>query len=327
ESLARMGLFVSNPLALVATSPGPADVHPAAVYLARLAPGSRRTMAEALDDVARTLTAGRCDRWTLPWSQLRYQHVQAVRAALAERLARTSVNKALSAVRSTMTEAWRLGLIGAEERARIVGVANLKGEDLPAGRAVSIGELGQLFADCAEDPNAALGARDAAMLGLLYGCGLRRAEAVALDVADYDREAGSLRVQGKGRKERLSYPMGGALAALEAWLAIRGAEAGPLLLGVNKGGHLGARRLSTAAVWAALAARAEQAGVRRFTPHDLRRTFVGELLDAGADVSSVQRLAGHANVSTTVRYDRRPEAAKKRAAGLLQVPYRPRARA
>lgn len=95
ESLARMGLSISNPLALMPASPGPADTHPATVYLARLAPGSRRTMAEAFDDVARTLTAGRCDRWTLPWSQLRSQRVRAVRAALAERLARTSVKKAL----------------------------------------------------------------------------------------------------------------------------------------------------------------------------------------------------------------------------------------
>jgi len=92
ESLARMGLSISNPLALMPASPGPADTHPATVYLARLAPGSRRTMAEAFDDVARTLTAGPLDA---PVSQLRYQRVRAVRAALAERLARTSVKKAL----------------------------------------------------------------------------------------------------------------------------------------------------------------------------------------------------------------------------------------
>jgi len=63
-------------------------------------------------------------------------------------------------------------------------------------------------------------------------------------------------------------------------------------------------------VYAILRSRATKSGVKPFSPHDLRRTFVGSLLDAGADVSVVARLAGHASVATTARYDRRGEKAR-----------------
>lgn len=96
---------------------------------------------------------------------------------------------------------------------------------------------------------------------------------------------------------------------------------GPLFCPVSQTGQITIRRMIAHAFHKICSKRARQAGVKWYTPHDLRRTFIGDLLDAGADISIVQRLAGHANVRTTTRYDRRPEAAKKRAAELLHFPY------
>jgi len=90
------------------------------------------------------------------------------------------------------------------------------------------------------------------------------------------------------------------------------------------GGKLANRRLAPQSVYNVLAKRGREGGVKDFSPHDFRRTFVSDLLEAGADISTVAKMAGHASVTTTARYDRRPEEAKRKAAGLLHVPYRGR---
>ena len=114
----------------------------------------------------------------------------------------------------------------------------------------------------------------------------------------------------------------GASKALADWLAVRGEEPGPLFMGV--GNRNRGARLTTQAIYKMLQGRVKAAGIPELSPHDFRRTFVGELLDRGADLSVVMKLAGHANVTTTARYDRRGEAAKQKAVELLHVPYTPR---
>jgi site-specific recombinase XerD len=303
----------------------PLEQNPAAVYLAGLAAGSRRTMREALDVMAGMLTGGRETALTFDWSQLRFQHTAALRSRLAERYRAATANKLLSALRGVLRTAWRLGQLEAEACQRACDLPRIQGETLPAGRSLAAGELAALLEACRRDGSPA-GARDAAVLALLYGCGLRRAELAALRLEDYDPQEGALNILGKRNKQRRVPVVGGAKAALEDWLAARGAEPGFLFVSIRRGGHLQSGGMTAQAVYLILQERAKQAGVAAFSPHDLRRTFVGDLLDRGADIATVQKLAGHANVTTTARYDRRGDAAKRQAAELLHVPYRPDSR-
>jgi len=300
----------------------PADQRPALVYLAGLASGSRRAMRQALDVIAHELTGGACDCETCPWAALRFQHTAAIRAILAERYAPATANKMLAALRGVLKAAWRLGQMTAEDYARAADLASVGGgQALPRGRALTAGELRALFGACADDPTPA-GRRDAAILAILYGGGLRRAEAAALELGDYDPESGALLIRsGKGRKPRVAYLGGGARAGLGAWLELRGQTPGRLFWPMNQAGQPLPGGLTDQALYDVSKKRGDQARVKDFSPHDLRRSFVSDLLDAGADVVSVQGLAGHANVTTTARYDRRGERARAKAAGLLHVPY------
>jgi integrase len=309
---------------LTVRSPSPRDQHPASVYLARLGVGSRRTLREALDTTAGLLTGGKRDLEELDWAALRYQHPAALRARLITQYQPATVNKMLAAVKGVLRACWRLGQMTAEEYHRTADLPAVRGSTLPKGRALTLGELRALFVACAEDPSAT-GRRDAAMLAVLYGAGVRRAELVALNVNDYDGKSGALSVRaGKGRKERVVYATNGARAALQVWLAIRGEPEvthDALFVRIRKGNVLTTARLTDQAVYYVLANRLVQAGVQNTSPHDLRRTFISTLWDAGVDGATIQQLAGHASITTTARYDRRDEVAKKRAAEMIHVPF------
>jgi len=320
---------MSETTALIVTTdkqtiaPVQAATNPALVYLASLTATGRRSMTSRLASIAGLL--GYAARpAAVNWSALRFEHVAALRSRLQESgQSPASVNATICALRGVARAAWHLGQMSAEDYQRIADVRSVRGSRLPAGRALAQGEIAALFEACARDRTAA-GARDAATLALLAGAGLRRSECAALDVSDYTPETGALRVKGKGNKERMVYLTGSTAQALADWLRVRGADAGALLTPVSKSGRLDLRRMTDQAIYNALRKRAAEAEVKAFSPHDMRRTFVSELLDAGADIAAVQRLAGHANVQTTARYDRRGDAATKRAASLVNLPYRPR---
>lgn len=296
------------------------DQNAAAIYIASLGSESgRRTMLQVLNLIAGSLSKN-ADALTMDWSSLRFQHVAAVRSKMQERYKPATVNKALAALKGTLRASWQSGHMGAEDYQKAVSVKGVRGETLPAGRELSSGELAALLSTCEEDLSPA-GVRDAAVIAVMYSCGLRRAEVITLDCADYDNDSGRLAIRGKGKKERTAYVTGGAARALTDWSDLRGNTAGALFVAINKSGVLGNARLTSQAIYNMLQKRAHEAGVKSFSPHDMRRTFVSDLLDSGADIATVSKMAGHANITTTARYDRRPEDAKRKAASLLHVPY------
>jgi integrase len=123
---------------------------------------------------------------------------------------------------------------------------------------------------------------------------------------------------GKGGKDRTVYLPESAIALVENWLNLRTRQPGALLCPIRKGGKIELRKMTPQAVLLICAKRAKQAGVDLFSPHDFRRTFCSDLLDAGVDIVTVQKLAGHSSPSQTSKYDRRGEETKRKAVQCLR---------
>jgi len=258
---------------------------------------------------------------------LRAHHLDYIKGRLTEedpltekKRAPATINLTLAALRGVLRQARNQNLLTDEEYRRITEVKPARGSRLPAGRSVDGGELKALVEACYRDPSPA-GARDAAILAVLYIGGVRRTELVGLALADYTADPPTLRVRhGKGDKERLVPLTASAAVVVNAWLVRRGDHPGRLFLPVSQIGEVHGDGLSSIAIYNMLQKRAAQAGVAHVSPHDMRRSFVSDLLDAGVDLAAAQQLAGHASVVTTARYDRRGEASKRKAVETLHFP-------
>jgi integrase/recombinase XerC len=208
---------------------------------------------------------------------------------------RTSIARKLSAVRAFFRFCVRTGRLAADPT---VGIASPRTRrKLPVH--LSLDETDRLLA--APDGDRLLGLRDRAMLELLYSSGLRVSELVGLDWPDVDEAAATVRVLGKGRKERI-VPVGRpaltALAAYRTACAAAGvARRDGAVFRNARGG-----RLTTRSVARRLAAAVAASGVQPASPHALRHTFATHLLGGGADLRAIQEMLGHASLSTTQRY-------------------------
>ena len=211
--------------------------------------------------------------------------------------AKSTVARKLAALRSFYKHLMRQGQLEASP----VSVVRTPKRDRRLPKCLDVGQVEALLG--APDAATPMGARDRAILETIYSAGLRISEAVGLNVRDLDEMGETLRIRGKGRKERLA-PLGGpAMSAIRRCMQLRGLEhrsAPPdTPLFINKHGQ----RLSQRSIRRQLDKYLQVAGIPvHISPHTLRHSFATHMLNNGADLRSVQELLGHESLSSTQIY-------------------------
>ena len=292
-------------------------LNPAESYLATLGSFvSQVTVASRLNIVARLVG---CDDLTkCDWEKMTYAAVLKIMHDL-----RTSgrgpatINAILSAVKQVARQAWLLHMMDKEDYLRIKELRQLRNERLPEGRVLSMSDSHNLLNFPENEKNTGKSVRDKAIIALMLGCGLRRAEVPPLKYEDLCISDASLKLIGKGNKERIVFLPDQTLEYMKAWLEIRGNEKGVLFGRVFRSGRISLKEMNPSTIEKLLKSHLKEAGVVAST-HDLRRTFATRMLDK-VDVLIVKEAMGHASVNTTARYDKRGIDKRKNVRNLMKL--------
>ena len=282
--------------------------NPAQAYVLTLGAGqSSNKVVRVLNAVAQDF--GYDSLNDCPWEKMTYDAVLAFRTRQMEKgLSPATVNLQICTLRMVAKQAWLKGMMSIETYSAIREVKSVRGSRVSKGRALNTRETGKLIAQ-SELKGTAIGVRDAAIIALAVGCGMRRAEIATLKLQNINHQTRVITILGKGNKERKVAPSDDVWCRLQDWLKVRGEEGGEnVFVAVKKGDNIQPYWAITAsAIYQLLRARADESQVSSFTPHDLRRTFATRLLESGADINTVRQAMGHASIITTQRYDKRDE--------------------
>src|SRR5271167_133428 len=218
-------------------------------------------------------------------------------------LAPSTINVRLAAVRRLAFEAADTGLLSPELAAGIRRVKGAKRLGIRIGNWLTIDESRTLLQESALETNR--GKRDRAILALLIGCGLRRAELVGLRTEDLQtREEHCVIADliGKGKHIRTVPVPAWAKRAVDKWTQAAGINTGRIFRRVNRFGKIWGEGITSKAIWHVVKAAALRAEIQNLTPHDLRRTCARLCHSGGGELEQIQFLLGHASVQTTERY-------------------------
>ena len=298
-------------------------INPDHLYMATLSKGqTQKRVIRLLDQIAHFF--GWPDLNSCPWEKIQYAEIILLRNRLQEAgKSPSTINLQLSILKGVSFQAWAQGLIDDHPWMTVNSIKGVRGSRVEKGRALKQKEMAKLVFHC-EDNETLKGIRDAAIMMLGAGCGLRRAEIVNLKLDGIDKENRSIRVIGKGNKERLVLCSDTVWEYLSKWLSCRENTSSVgipnVFCVIYKGTHIDTSRpLTESALYKMLRVRAAESDVTSFTPHDLRRTFATRLFENGNDANVVRENMGHSSILTTQRYDKRDKDKARQATRDIHV--------
>ena len=231
--------------------------------------------------------------------------VQSYRALLLEAgLSPATLNLRLSPIRKLAREMSDNQMLDPAVAAAIDRVPGVERRGIRTGNWLVKDQANALLN--APDPSTLTGLRDRAILGLLVGCGLRRAELLRLNVEDLSQREGRwvfADMEGKGSRIRTITVPAAVKARLDLWLRAAGIQQNRIFRPVNKAGMLAGDEIrDEKAIWRLVMRYAQQTDLGKLAPHDLRRTCAKLCRKAGGELEQIQLLLGHASIQTTERY-------------------------
>lgn len=280
---------------------------PVQSWLSRLAPNSRATAEGSVKRSSSILFPDGVCRW----HEIDVSEMGMLAAELGKSKMPSTVAKDMSFVREIVRECWRLGLKNHEDLQRAVSVRWSSPASPPVGRHLQKADRSRIIDACGSSP---IGLRDRALMRLLL-LGMRRAEAACVRMSDFSADLDSLRVEGKGRRRRDVFVGPKSVEDIRRYIEARGGRDGYLILPYEHGKFGSPSRPITLRSLNKIVARIRSRSGVTFTPHDMRRSAIGDWLDS-VGLETAMKMAGHSNPQTTVRYDRRniEDAARKAAA-------------
>lgn len=292
---------------------------PTECYLNNLAPTGRKAVISLIKSVKNTLLLnGKLA--ALPLHKLSFEQLSTLKQSLVfnNKSART-IQLTFQVIKAIAKTAFLMNLIEQHELEKFNVLKLPHIEPSQKGKSLTATQLKSMLKQPYTPPSI-INTRDIALLALMAGAGLRRSEVSALKLSDFSI-ADQLVVihKGKGNRTRTQYLPVWVLEYLSSWLTVRGNNEGPLFCVVLNGRAIQARGISPETIYSVVTARTSHVLGEKFTPHDMRRTYISSLLANGVDISTVSKLAGHKSIITTQLYDKRGVDSLKRAVNTLSV--------